>query len=333
MVDNVKVDPGTGGGSPLVAADDVGGGVVVQRVKLMLGADGVNDGDVSSSNPVPVSLAAGAATAAKQDTGNTSIGNVDTNLGAKADTAATDDGASAWSLIALFKRLLGKFAALATSAKQDTGNASLASIDGKITAVNTGAVTVAGSALPTGAATSANQATEITSLSNIDADLGAKADAAASTDAGTFSLIALFKRLLGKITAVDTGNVTVAASALPSGGASAANQATMMSSLTQLVSGIIINDLPVVMRQLFLQSLNDQIACEANGGRLRVVLDAGPGAQTLGTVTTVGTCSTVTNVSNVAALGPASAGIPIRDALITPTERGAWANTVRARIT
>ena len=46
---------------------------------------------------------------------------------------------------------------LATSAKQDTGNTSLASIDGKITAVNTGAVVVSSSALPSGAATSAAQ--------------------------------------------------------------------------------------------------------------------------------------------------------------------------------
>lgn len=41
----------------------------------------------------------------------------------------------------------------ATAAKQDTGNASLASLDTKTVAVNTGAVTVAASALPTGAAT------------------------------------------------------------------------------------------------------------------------------------------------------------------------------------
>lgn len=45
----------------------------------------------------------------------------------------------------------------ATSAKQDTGNTSLASIDGKITAVNTGAVVVSSSALPTSAATSTKQ--------------------------------------------------------------------------------------------------------------------------------------------------------------------------------
>lgn len=45
----------------------------------------------------------------------------------------------------------------ATSAKQDTGNTSLASIDGKITAVDTGAVVVSSSALPSGAATAAKQ--------------------------------------------------------------------------------------------------------------------------------------------------------------------------------
>jgi len=45
----------------------------------------------------------------------------------------------------------------ATGAKQDTANTSLASIDGKITAVNTGAVVVSSSALPTGAATSTKQ--------------------------------------------------------------------------------------------------------------------------------------------------------------------------------
>lgn len=54
-----------------------------------------------------------------------------------------------------------------TSAKQDTGNTSLASIDGKITACNTGAVVVSSSALPSGAATAANQSTANTALSAI----------------------------------------------------------------------------------------------------------------------------------------------------------------------
>lgn len=43
-----------------------------------------------------------------------------------------------------------------------------------------------------------------TSLNNIDTNLGAKADAAATTDTGTFSLISLFKRSLEKLTSILT---------------------------------------------------------------------------------------------------------------------------------
>jgi len=42
-------------GSPVTfATDDIGGGVQAARYKMMLGADGVDDGNVSSTNPVPV---------------------------------------------------------------------------------------------------------------------------------------------------------------------------------------------------------------------------------------------------------------------------------------
>jgi hypothetical protein len=71
--------------------------------------------------------------------------------------------------------------------------------------------------LPTGAATAARQDTGNTSLGNIDVDLGAPADAAATTDTGTFGLIALVKRglqnwttLLGRVPA----NLTVTATRL-----------------------------------------------------------------------------------------------------------------------
>lgn len=59
--------------------------------------------------------------------------------------------------------------------------------------------------LPTGAATSANQTTANTSLALIDQDIGNVADAVATSDTGTFSLIALTKRLLGKFTALTDG--------------------------------------------------------------------------------------------------------------------------------
>jgi hypothetical protein len=90
----------------------------------------------------------------------------------------------------------------ATGAKQDTGNTSLASIDGKITAVNTGAVVVSSSALPTGAATSAKQDTGNTSLATI-------AGAVAGTEV----------------------QVDVLTSALPTGAATSAKQDTMIGHL------------------------------------------------------------------------------------------------------
>jgi hypothetical protein len=49
MADDVTL-PGTGA---VVAADDIGG-TLHQRVKVVVGADGVSDGDVSLSNPLPI---------------------------------------------------------------------------------------------------------------------------------------------------------------------------------------------------------------------------------------------------------------------------------------
>jgi hypothetical protein len=50
MADNVGYTPGAGA---VIASDDIGG-VQFQRMKFTVGADGVNDGDVSSANPMPV---------------------------------------------------------------------------------------------------------------------------------------------------------------------------------------------------------------------------------------------------------------------------------------
>ena len=51
MSDNTQLNPGVGG--DIAAADDIDG-IKYQRVKLTLGADGVNDGDLSAANPMPV---------------------------------------------------------------------------------------------------------------------------------------------------------------------------------------------------------------------------------------------------------------------------------------
>lgn len=51
MADNTTINSMAGG--DVIASDDIGG-VKYQRIKLVTGADGVNDGDVSKTNPLPV---------------------------------------------------------------------------------------------------------------------------------------------------------------------------------------------------------------------------------------------------------------------------------------
>lgn len=53
MADNVQLTAGAGG--DVAAADDIAG-VKYQRIKLIHGADGSNDGDVASANPLPVGM-------------------------------------------------------------------------------------------------------------------------------------------------------------------------------------------------------------------------------------------------------------------------------------
>lgn len=89
----------------------------------------------------------GLATAAKQDTGNTSLSSIDgkitaCNTGAVVVTSGSITCNAGTNL---------NTSALATSAKQDTGNTSLSSIDGKITACNTGATVVSSIVPGTGA--------------------------------------------------------------------------------------------------------------------------------------------------------------------------------------
>jgi hypothetical protein len=50
MADNIGYTPGSGA---LIAADDIGGNLH-QRIKVVVGADGVSDGDVSLANPMPI---------------------------------------------------------------------------------------------------------------------------------------------------------------------------------------------------------------------------------------------------------------------------------------
>lgn len=216
MADNFGATPGSG---ITGAADDIGG-VLHPRVKLIHGIDGVNDGDVALTNPLPAQL---------RDSDGTDVA-LSTKLGATNETAPATDTASSGlngrlqriaqritSLIALVPAALtgsGNFKvslqesnasqavtvadgasvtfgakADAKSTATDTTSVSAMSVWKQISAsvqaaaaslAGTIAVSVASLPLPTGASTSANQSTGNTSLSNIDTNAGTTADAAAT---------------------------------------------------------------------------------------------------------------------------------------------------------
>jgi len=74
----------------------------------------------------------------------------------------------------------------------------------------------------------------------------------------------------------------------------------------------------IMVRKAMIAALNHQLAFDASGARIRVVIDTG----------TLTTCSTVTTVTNIAQLG----GVVVRDMLIVPTERNLIANKIRRLI-
>ncbi len=90
MSDNFVINGTSVGGGANIALDDIGGGVLVQRIKLKLGADGVDNGDVSASNPMPVTGAI-SGTVAVSSIGST-VG-VSGTVTANQGTAAAGSGA------------------------------------------------------------------------------------------------------------------------------------------------------------------------------------------------------------------------------------------------
>lgn len=92
MADNTTLNAGTGG--DVIASDDISG-VKFQRVKLTVGADGVNDGDVASGNPLPVSETSNLADNAAFTDGTTKLGMSGYIFDEVAGTALTENDAAA----------------------------------------------------------------------------------------------------------------------------------------------------------------------------------------------------------------------------------------------
>lgn len=193
MVDNTELSSGSGGDT--IATDDISG-VKYPRSKIVIGADGTNDGDVASANPLPIG-----ANTVKDGSGTVyaplvdADGHLQVDVLACASHAVTNagtfavqvDGAALTALqliddaVAAEGDALGKGVLLQGDDGTDRTNV-LVDTDGHVQ------VDVLASALPTGAATAALQTTGNTSLSTIAGD--------------TTSLD-------GKVTACNTGAVVI----------------------------------------------------------------------------------------------------------------------------
>lgn len=108
-----------------------------------------------------------------------------------------------------------------------TTRSTLSTIDGKITAVDT-----------TGKATEAKQDDIISELQDIEADIEANTALLTTIDADTSSIASDASTIAGdttsldsKVTACDTGDVTISSSALPTGAATAANQSSILAAI------------------------------------------------------------------------------------------------------
>lgn len=196
MSDKTRIDNGTTGDN--IATDDVGG-VKHQRMKVEFGDDG-SATEVSATYPLPVGVASpplptGAATSAKQDTGNSSIDSKTPALG-----QATAAGSVPVVLTAAQLAALAPYATVSASNFPATQPVSAAPLP-----------------LPSGASTEATLALIKAKTDNIDVALSTRTKPAdTQTVAGTVTANA------------GTGTMAVSAASLPlpSGASTGAKQDT-----------------------------------------------------------------------------------------------------------
>jgi len=220
---NTKLDNVITNTANIKASLEVGGDLII-NVDDLEGLQTTANGHLSTIAGASTTLPTGASTSAKQDTGNTSLNNIDNKLPSALTGSGNikvciqelgNEGSERLNTQALLNQLPTALTGsgnlkvsleqmdtsgtgIATSAKQDTlatkldtGNTSLGSIDGKISACNTGAVVISSQALPTGASTSAKQDTINTSLTPLNsfAFIEAQTDFTSNPPAGTTKLL------------------------------------------------------------------------------------------------------------------------------------------------
>lgn len=201
----------------------------------------VNDvGNPLSIQATSLPLPTGAATSALQTTANNSLASIDfklTNPLEISGSVSVDNFPASQDVVVTSSALP---TGAATSALQTDANASLTSIDSKLTSplAVTGPLTdtelratpvpVSGTVIVTGSATEAEQQLQTAELQAINANL----DVSLSTRASETTL----SDLNSKVVTVDTSDVTVTSSALPTGASTSALQTTGNASLASIDS-------------------------------------------------------------------------------------------------
>jgi len=242
MSDNTRLPLGTEDGD-IYASDDISG-VKFQRVKITLGADGTDDGDVASGNKLPVSVASlplpsGAATEA-------TLGNVlttsdfDTKTGALTETAPATDTASS-GLNGRLQRIAQRITSLITALGSpfQAGGA----IGGSSVAIpvtdNSGSLTV------DNGGTFAVQAAE---ADGANVTLGAKADAkSTATDTTAITAMSVLKQISASVQAppsqavTNVGTFAVQATATNAGTFAVQESGAALTSL-QLIDDVVFTD-------------------------------------------------------------------------------------------
>lgn len=224
MADNIAVTEGAG---KTIAADEIAG-ALHQRVKITVGADGTNDGDVSTANPLPISDAGGTitvdGTVAVTNAGITSI---------DGKITACNTGAV---VLAAGSAAVGKLAANSGVDIGDVDVTSIAAGDNNIGNVDIASAIPAGTNLigKVGIDQLTANANEVVVKSGTVTTVTSITNAVAVTNAGITSID-------GKITACNTGAVVVSSGAITetnSGDIKTAVEAIN----TKLASGTVIGD-------------------------------------------------------------------------------------------
>lgn len=124
-----EFDDGAGGATKVSAANPLPVAATISTVGLATSANQVTE--LSTLDAILAKITASAATAARQDTGNTSLASIDTKLSSQATAARQDTGNTSLSSIDT------KLTSQATAAKQDTQTALLTTIDGDTSNLDT----------------------------------------------------------------------------------------------------------------------------------------------------------------------------------------------------